>query len=75
MTTALTQAGLGVMAGVVLALVAGRALRALLFGVGPNDPAALAISAALMLLVAIIAAWLPARRALRIDPVEQLRAD
>ena len=75
MTTALTQAGLGVMAGVVLALVAGRALRAILFGVGPNDPAALAISAALMLLVAIVAAWLPARRALRIDPVEQLRAD
>ena len=75
MTTALTQAGLGVMAGVVLALVAGRALRAILFGVAPNDPAALAMSAALMLVVASIAAWLPARRALRIDPVEQLRAD
>jgi putative ABC transport system permease protein len=75
MTSALTQAGLGVLAGLVLAVAAGRALRAILFEVGPNDPAALAISAAVMLVVAIIAAWLPARRALRIDPVEQLRAD
>jgi ABC-type antimicrobial peptide transport system permease subunit len=43
--------------------------------VGPNDPAALAFSATVMLMVAGVAAWLPARRALRIDPAEQLRAD
>jgi ABC-type antimicrobial peptide transport system permease subunit len=75
MTSALTQAGLGVMAGIVVAVAAARALRAILFGVGPNDPAALAISAAVMIVVAIIAAWLPAHRAFGIDPVEQLRAD
>ena len=75
MTSALTQAGLGVMAGILVAVAAGRTLRAILFGVGPNDPAALAISAAVMIVVAIIAAWLPARRAFGIDPVEQLRAD
>jgi putative ABC transport system permease protein len=75
MTSAVTHAAVGVLAGMVLAVAAGRTLRAILFEVGPNDPASLAMSAAVMLVVAVIAAWLPARRALRIDPVEQLRAD
>ena len=75
MAGALWRAGLGVVLGIGLALAAGRALRSILFGVGPNDPEALALSAAVMLAVAAIAAWLPARRVLRIDPVEQLRSD
>ncbi len=75
MAGALLQTVIGVVIGIALAAGAGRALRAILYGVGPNDPAALAFSATLMLLVAAIAAWLPARRALRIDPVEQLRSD
>ena len=65
----------GLLVGLALALVAGRALRSLLVGVGPYDPAALTLSAAVMFAVAAVAAWLPARRALRIDPTEQLRAD
>ena len=72
---ALLQTVIGVVIGIALAAGAGRALRAMLYGVGPNDPAALAFAATLMLAVAALAAWLPARRALRIDPVEQLRAD
>ena len=75
MAAALQQTVIGVVIGLALALVAGRALRSLLFGVGPYDPAALTLSAAVMFAVAAVAAWLPARRALRIDPTEQLRAD
>jgi putative ABC transport system permease protein len=75
MAGALLQTVIGVVIGIAVAAGAGRALRAILFGVGPNDPAALALSATLMLAVAALAAWLPARRALRIDPVEQLRSD
>ena len=75
MAAALWQTVIGVIVGMGLALAAGRALRSMLFGVGPSDPAALAISAGVMLIVAAVAAWFPARRALRIDPTEQLRAD
>jgi putative ABC transport system permease protein len=75
MAGAMMQTVIGVVAGIVLALAAGRALRAILFGVGPNDPAALTFSAVVILTVAAVAAWLPARRALRIDPSEQLRGD
>jgi predicted permease len=75
MAGALWQTLMGVIAGIGLALAAGRALRSMLFEVGPNDPAALAFSAAVMLMVAGVAAWLPARRAMRIDPTEQLRAE
>ena len=75
MAGALWQTLVGVVVGIGLALAAGRALRSMLFGVGPNDPTALVVSAAVMLTVAVVAAWLPARRALRIDPTEQLRAD
>jgi putative ABC transport system permease protein len=75
MAGALWRTGLGVILGIGLALAAGRALRSILFGVGPHDPAALAFSAAVMIAVAAVAAWLPARRVLRIDPVEQLRSD
>ena len=75
MAGALWQTLIGVIVGIGLALAAGRALRSMLFEVGPSDPAALAFSATVMLMVAGVAAWLPARRALRIDPAEQLRAD
>jgi putative ABC transport system permease protein len=75
MAGALLQTALGVVAGIALAAGFGQLLRGLLFGIGPNDPTALTFSAIVMLGVASVAAWLPARRALRLDPVEQLRAD
>jgi putative ABC transport system permease protein len=64
--------GLGV--GLVASGVVGRAIRSLLFGVAPTDPASLAATTALLAIVAVAASIVPARRALRVDPLEALRA-
>lgn len=66
--------GGGVVIGVVLAMFATRLLRSLLYDVSPNDPLVLAGTVAVLLIVAIVAALAPARRAARIDPVEAMRA-
>jgi putative ABC transport system permease protein len=67
--------GTGLAAGLLGAFVASRALRSVLYNVAPLDPAAL-ISALLTLsLVALIACFVPARRASRVDPIEALRAE
>ena len=67
--------GIGLTAGLLGALVASRALRSVLYDVAPLDPAAL-ISALLTLsLVALIACFLPARRASLVDPIEALRME
>ncbi len=71
----LTVAGMGVAAGVVIALAGGRAIRTLLFQVAPTDPVAFTVLPAVMLLTAAVASWLPARRASRTDPSEVLRSD
>jgi hypothetical protein len=54
---------------------ASRALGALLWGTAPVDPAVYGANAALLLGVVIIAGWIPARRAVRIDPMIVLRAE
>lgn len=64
---------LGVALGGVGALAGGRVLQALLFEVGPGDPVALAGGAVVLLAVALLAAWLPARRVTRVDPVRALQ--
>jgi ABC-type antimicrobial peptide transport system permease subunit len=61
--------------GVVLSLAATRALRSQLFQVEPNDPVTLAAVSALLVAVALVASWLPARRAARVDPMSALRAE
>jgi predicted permease len=61
--------------GLAGALVATRLLRTLLFDLSPTDPATLAAVSCLLLIVAVLAAYLPARRATRIDPVQALRAE
>lgn len=66
---------LGAGAGVGAALVLGRFLRSLLYGVAPGDPVTLASVAALLLGVAAVAVYLPARRASGLDPVRVLSAD
>src|SRR5436309_3865951 len=67
--------GIGLATGLVGAFVASRALSSVLYDVAPLDPAAL-ISALLTLsLVALIACFVPARRASRVDPIEALRAE
>jgi ABC-type antimicrobial peptide transport system permease subunit len=65
----------GVVLGVVAAAASTRALRSLLFGVGALDPATFAAVAGGMVLVGLLAAWLPARRASRVDPIESLRGE
>jgi len=70
---ALTAVGL--LAGGAGAVAAARALRQLLFGVEPLDPLSFAAAAALLAAVALLAAWLPARRAAAVDPVRALREE
>lgn len=70
----LRVAGLGIAVGLVVTLLSGRLVSAWLYGIAPTDPLTLAGTGALLTLVAVLAGWLPARRALGVDPVEALRA-
>jgi len=72
-TLKLAAAGLGF--GILGAMVVGWTLRNLLFGVGGADPWTLGGTAAILLFVAVIASYVPARRAMRTDPIEALRAE
>lgn len=67
----LAAVGLGI--GVATMFLAGRALEGLLYGVTPNDPLTITGVAAALAFVALVAAWIPARRASRVDPIEALR--
>lgn len=66
-------AALGLLAGLLLALAAGRLLDSLLLGISPLDPLALGVSVVAMALVVLLASFLPARRASEVDPAEALR--
>lgn len=70
---ALRATGIGAVVGVALAFALGRAVSSLLFGVKPADPVAVVGAIVLLLAVAALAAYLPARRAARIDPMVALR--
>jgi putative ABC transport system permease protein len=65
--------GVGAGAGILGSLIVARWIGSLLFGVRPNDPATLAAAALALALVAVLATWIPARRAARIDPMVALR--
>lgn len=65
----------GVALGAVLAIAAGRLIAALLYGIAPSDPAVLGLVSATLLVVAALAALLPAWRAARVDPVTALRSE
>lgn len=69
----LTAAGL--LIGVAGGVFAGRAMRALLYGVAPDDPATVAIVGILLAAVALVASYAPAHRATQADPAETLRAE
>ena len=63
----------GLLAGLLASLVLTRAIASMLVGVGPSDPVTFAGMAALFFAVAVIASWLPARRAANLDPVLAVR--
>jgi ABC-type antimicrobial peptide transport system permease subunit len=65
----------GLVAGVIGSLIVARLMAALLFDLKPADPLTLAGTVLLLLVVAIAAAYLPALRASRVDPMKALRTD
>ena len=65
--------GIGVAAGLAGSFALARTIRGLLFEVSPGDPVSLLVSAAVLLVTAALAAWIPSSRAARIDPVIALR--
>jgi ABC-type antimicrobial peptide transport system permease subunit len=69
----MTLVGVGIALGVLGALAVSRLLRGLLYGVEASDPSTFAVVPLVLVVVALAATWLPARRATRIDPVIALR--
>lgn len=69
----LTMVAVGVVIGAVVSLAVTRFLKAFLFGVPAHDPLTLLAVVAIIAVVVLIACWLPARRAARIDPMAALR--
>ena len=66
-------AACGVATGVPAAILAGRLIASQLFQVGPDDPLTIGSASAVMIAVTLVAAWLPARRAARVNPMVALR--
>jgi ABC-type antimicrobial peptide transport system permease subunit len=73
------QGGLVALAGIAIglatALAGSRLIESLLYGVSSRDPGVFAITPLVLLAVALLACWLPARRAARLDPLDALRTD
>jgi predicted permease len=73
MSHGMLLAALGILIGLAGAAGLSRVIAAMLFGVKPNDPLTFAAVAAILGATALIACWIPARRATRVDPVTALR--
>jgi predicted permease len=75
LSRALRIVAAGLIIGLAGAVAVTRVLQTFLFGVTPTDPIAFTVVTALLMAVGLLAAWLPARRATRIDPSAALRAE
>jgi ABC-type antimicrobial peptide transport system permease subunit len=70
-----TLLAIGVLFGLAGTLALARGFQSLLFGITPHDPLTLAAAVVLLSAVGLVAAYFPARRAGRLDPMEALRAE
>jgi ABC-type antimicrobial peptide transport system permease subunit len=75
MRETLTIVGVGVVIGVAAAVASSRFVASLVFGLAPTDPLAIGLSAVVLVLVAAIAGYLPARRAASVRPLVALRTE
>jgi ABC-type antimicrobial peptide transport system permease subunit len=69
------MAALGILAGVFVSLGCAPLVQHFVYGVTPHDPAMIIGVATLLVAIAILACWLPARRAMNVDPMQALRAE
>ncbi|MGH9344747.1 MAG: ADOP family duplicated permease [Terriglobia bacterium] len=67
--------GIGLVVGIATSLLGAKILASLLFGVKPRDPLTLTAASVLLLFTGLFAAWWPARRASRVEPMEALRSE
>lgn len=65
----------GIIVGLIAALASSQLIRSLLYGVSPRDPVVFSLTTAGLLVIALLACWLPARRAARLSPLEALRTE
>ena len=70
---ALTLAAIGVAIGLPVALALVQVMRSVVYGIEPHDPLTIIGTVGIMVTVAALAAWIPARRAAKVDPMEALR--
>ena len=66
---------IGIGLGLVTALAGGRVIETLLYNVSPRDPIVFGVVTLLLTGIALVACWIPARRAARLSPLEALRTD
>jgi putative ABC transport system permease protein len=65
----------GVAVGLTVALAGARVIESLLYDVTPRDPVVFAATTSILAAIALLACWLPARRAARLSPIEALRTE
>jgi putative ABC transport system permease protein len=75
MKEGMTVAGLGVTIGLLATVPLAGLMSRLVFGIGARDPLSIVAGGAALALTALVACWLPARRAARLDPMIALRTD